>query len=159
MRKQEVVKVPDGWGARDAGKHFLITEWPAARAEDWAMRMLFAYNRGGGEVPMEAIGGGMQAMFLIGINTFLRGQIQSDEVIPLLNQLLECVKFVRDPKVRSPAGDVIATDIASDDDIMEVKTRLWLRSEVVRVHTNFSPADMLWSLISAITKESPTSPP
>lgn len=153
MRKREVVKVPDSWGARDTGKHFLITEWAAARAEEWALRMLFAYNRGGGQIPVEVLGGGMQAIFFIGVNTFLRGQIQSDEIIPLLNQLLECVKIIRDPRARGPDGQVIATELVSDDDVAEVKTRLWLRSEVIRVHTNFSPGDMLSNLMSAVMKE------
>ena len=82
MRRQEVVKIPeDPKFQRDIGKHFLITEWPAAKSEHWAIRMLFAYNRGGGQIPMEAIGGGMQMIFWLGLNTFLRGQAQADEVI------------------------------------------------------------------------------
>jgi hypothetical protein len=158
-RKHEVVKVPDaGWSKRDAGKLFLITEWPAAKAEHWAIRALIAYNRGGGQIPMDMIGGGMQAIFLLGINTFLRGQMQADEVIPILDELLECVKIIRDPKARGADGNLIATDIVSDDDIMEVPTRLWLRSEVIRLHTHFSPFELLSSLISAVMKPLETTP-
>lgn len=158
MRKQEIVKVPEDWGAsvalyRDFGKHFLITEWPAARAEKWALRAMIAYNRGGGQIPVDAIGGGMKSIFFLGLNTFLRGQMQADEVLPILDELMECVKIVRDPKSRGVDGKVVATDLVSDDDIEEIKTRLWLRSEVVRVHTNFSPAEMLSNLISAMMAE------
>lgn len=151
MRKTMAVKVPDAqWAGRDKGRHFLITEWPAAKSEHWAIRMLLAYNRGGGQIPMDAVGGGMQLIFMLGINTFLRGQMQADEVIPILDELLECVKVIRDPKVRGPDGAVVATDLVSDDDIEEPLTRSWLRSEVVRLHTNFSPFDMISRLITAV---------
>jgi len=157
MRKQEVVKVPDGFG-RDSeprAKHFLISEWPAERAEKWAIRALVAYNRGGGQIPMEAIQGGMETIFYLGINTFLRGQMQAGEVIPILDELLECVKIVRDPKKRAPDGSIIATDLVSADDVEEIKTRLWLRSEVIRIHTNFSPAAMLSNLMTTLLKSDP----
>lgn len=166
MRKQQAVKVPDEqWAGRDKNKHFLITEWSAAKAEHWAFRALIAYNRGGGEVPMEMITGGMNAIFLVGVNTFLRGQMQANEVIPILDELLECVKIIRDPKSRAADGTIIATDLVSDDDIEETVTRLWLRSEVIRLHTNFSPFELISALIEAAMKgtelsesNQPTSP-
>lgn len=162
MRKREIVKVPDGYG-RDSerGTVFLITEWPAEVAERWAMRALIAYNRGGGQVPVEAISGGMEAIFWLGINTFLRGQMQADEVIPILNELLQCVKIIRDPKaISADSGGPVATDlIEGADDIEEIKTRLWLRSEVLRVHTNFSVADLVSRLISEVASRAASSKP
>lgn len=151
MRKKEIVKVPPGFG-RDTGKTFLITEWAAETAEKWAFRSILAYNRGGGEIPIGQMAGeGMEAIAILGVNTFLRGQMQAEEVIPILDQLLECVSVIRDPKARdASSGDVVATSIVSPDDIEEVKTRLWLRSEVLRVHTGFSMAASLSNLISAI---------
>jgi len=151
LRKEEIVRVP-GWGKRDIGKTFLITEWPADRAERWAMRMLLAYNRGGGDIDTGSMMGlGMEAIMVLGVNTFLRGQIQAAEIIPVLDELLECVKIIRDPKARDAAtGRAVATPIVSSDDIEEVQTRLWLRSEVLKVHTGFSPADALSKLISGI---------
>lgn len=162
MIKDEVIKVPESFGTResyrDAGKHFLITEWPADRAEKWALRAIIAYNRGGGQIPIDILGQGMQAIFFAGINTFLRGQMQADEVIPILDELLQCVQIVRDPSKRTPdGGRVIATPIIPGD-IMEVKTRLWLRSEVLRLHTNFSVADLLSKLLAAVMTGEPTSP-
>jgi hypothetical protein len=148
VRSREIVKVPADWGKRDAGKHFLIEEWPAERAEEWAFRALIAYNRGGGQVPIEAISGGMEAIFWLGINTFLRGQMQAAEVIPILNELMECIKIVRDPTARGPDG-AVAHDILPND-IEEIKTRLWLRSEVLRVHVNFSVSDLISKLISEV---------
>ena len=165
-RKTEIVRVPAGYG-RDyepKQKVFLITEWPAERAEDWALRAIIAYNRGGGQIDPAAIGGGMEAIFWLGMNTFLRGTMQAGEVIPIFKELLECVKIIRDPNAKDVStGLPLATDIFSPDDIEEVKTRLWLRSEVLRVHTGFSPAAAISDLISAVmTKVSSTqqtSPP
>jgi hypothetical protein len=159
VRKQEAVRVPsDPKFKRDIGKHFLITEWSAAQSEHWAIRALLAYNRGGGQIPMEAVSGGMQMIFLLGINTMLRGHMQADEVIPILDELLGCVKIIRDPKARGPDGHIIATDIVTEDDIEEPATRLWLRSEVVRLHTHFSPFDAISTLITAAMKAEPLMP-
>ena len=152
MREREVVKVPE-WGKRDAGKVFLITEWAAERAEEWAFRALIAYNRGGGQVPVEAISGGMEAVFWLGVNTFLRGQMQAAEVIPILNELMECIKIIRDPNTRGPDGPV-AHDVLPSD-IEEIKTRLWLRSEVLRIHSGFSLAELTSALISQVMTKSP----
>lgn len=154
MIKREIIKVPAEWGKRDAGKVFLITEWPAERAEEWAFRALIAYNRGGGQVPVDAISGGMEAIFWLGINTFLRGQMQADEIIPILNELMECVKIIRDPEARGPDGPVATDLVTGARDIWEIQTRLWLRSEVLRIHTNFSVADLLSRLISEVAKRS-----
>ena len=158
-RKIEQVTVPAEWGARDAGKVFEITEWPAARADEWAIDAMLAYNRGGGNLdPDMLIGRGMEAIFFVGVQTFLRGQLRGDEVKPILNQLLECVKIVRDPRaIDVSTGRPAATALASPDDIEEIKTIWWLRSEVLRVHTGFSPAAVLSRWISAVMTAAPAS--
>lgn len=155
MRKSVIVKASHG---RDAGKHFFIKEWSAEHAEEWATRAIIAYNRGGGQVPIEAISGGMEAIFLLGVNTFLRGNMKADEVIPILNELLTDIKMVRDPKTRASDGSPILSDIVSADDIEEIQTRLWLRSEVIKLHTGFSVAEIIQKWISAIM-EKPSSEP
>jgi hypothetical protein len=153
-RKKKIVAIPDfpGTSNRDFGKLFLITEWPAERAETWGMKMTLAFNQSSGALPMSLASIGMEGIAIIGINTFLRGSIKSDEIIPLLNELLECVAMIRDPKF----PDVV-TPITSPDDIEEVATRLWLRSEVIRLHTGFSPADVLSALIASIKMKSQVS--
>jgi hypothetical protein len=156
-RKTEIVRVPD-WGKRDAGKIFLLTEWPAARAEKWAMRALLALNRSGGEIPLNIAGIGMQGIAIIGLNTFLRGNVEANEIIPILDELIECVQFIRDPKARDvQTGLPIATSLTSEDDIEEIVTRAWLRSEVLRVHINFSVAEALLKLLSEIMTPAATS--
>lgn len=159
-RKEIMVVVPrfDGTNNRDEGKTFKITEWPAAVAEKWGIRMMLAYNRSGGAIPMDMRGIGMEGIAILGINTFLRGNVQSDEVLPLLDQLLECVSVVRDPRFPD-----VATPFA-DDDTEEVVTRLWLRGEVLSLHINFSVKDALTSLFQRIMEfpalsNTPTSPP
>lgn len=138
----------DQWAERDAGKTFLLTEWPAEQAEEWAVRAIIAFNRGGGTIPTDIVSAGMQAIFWVGVDTFLRGQMKSDEVLPIFNQLLGCAQIVRDPSKRDQiSGRPVAHPILAGD-IQEVKTRLWLRSEVLRLHTGFSPGDVLLSLIS-----------
>lgn len=158
-RKFEIVRVPE-WGKRDAGKHFLITEWYADDAERWAMSFILACNRGGGKVDVAAAAGhGMESIFTLGVAAFLRGNMRSEETIPILDKLLECVQMVRDPKARDVNTQrPVATPIITRDDIEEVGTRLWLRSEVIRVHAGFSPADALLTLISAIKARPSTSP-
>lgn len=166
MRKKDIVTVPSEWGKRDSNKCFLITEWPAERAEKWGIKALLAYNRGGGQIDVDAaIGAGMEGIFFLGVQTFLRGQIRAEEAIPILDELLDCVRIIRDPKARDAAtGEPVATPIVSDDDVEEVQTRMWLRSEVLRLHTGFSPAAAVSTLISAIMTRAPspdtrTSPP
>jgi hypothetical protein len=150
-RKRKVVRVPD-WGKRDVGKIFLLTEWSAERAEHWAWRALIAYNRGGGQIPPEVLDRGMEAIFWVGINTFLRGQMQASEVIPIMDELLECVQIIRDETKRDVATRQPVAHPLLPDDIAEVKTRLWLRSEVLRLHTDFSPGDFLSNLISVMAE-------
>ena len=170
-RKTKIVMVPEGFGRDSEPKRkvFLLTEWPAARAEKWALRALLAFNRSDRNLGLldadKLIGAGMEGIFRIGIQVFLSGGMKSEEVQPILDELLDCVQMIRDPDKKDIAtGLPVASAIVSGDDIEEVKTRFWLRSEVLRLHSGFSPGDALSILISAImTKEaSPitkTSPP
>lgn len=146
-RKTNTVSIPrfEGCDNRDLGKMFLITEWSAARADAWIQEVTFAFNKGAGAIPMDLRGLGWEGIAVMGINTFLRGNVSSKEMIPLLDQLLECVQIVRDKAHPSVAGPLVG-----DDDIEEVATRWWLRSEVVSVHVNFSPLAALSALISSI---------
>lgn len=153
MRETKTVAVPhfEGTRDRDLGKLFLITEWSAARADDWMMRMVFAANKGGGSLPIDLRGIGTEGVAVLFLNTFLRGNISGDELIPLWNELLECAKIVRDASAPDAATDII------EGDIQEVATRQWLRMEVLSLHVNFSIPDALsrlWRLIMTEKKAS-----
>jgi len=148
MRKTKIVTVPEFAGSdnRDKGKRYLITEWPAARADKWVCRVGFAFNQGAGAIPLDLRSVGWEGIAILGINTFLRGSIRSEEMIPLFDELLECVRIIRDPKFPD-----VTSELVLEDDIEEVATRWWLRSEVVSVHVGFSPAEALLKLVASIT--------
>lgn len=146
MRKSELVVVPE-WGKRDAGKIFKITEWPAMRAAKWGDRAFLLVTGSGERVPENVAGRGMEWVAIITINVLLQANVRYEVLGPMLDELLECVEIVRDRDHLD-----VATAIVSDDDIEEPRTIYWLRSEVLRVHTDFSVADGLSALISAITK-------
>lgn len=153
-RKDKTVTVPrfDACDNRDLGKIYFIREWPAAKADTWAQRLLFAFNKGSGQLPDDLGGRGWQAIAVVGINTFLRGTGDSAEIMRLADELLECVQIIRDHK--HPENP---TPLVADDDIEEVATRWWLRDQVVSVHTNFSPGAALFDYLRSILTKSPDS--
>lgn len=155
-RKTRTVKVPPlaGCDNRDLGKIFFIEEWPASRADRWIQRLAFTFNKAGGQLPTDLRGIGWEGLAIIGINTFLRGNVDPDVMIPIGDELLECVRVVRDPKY----PDVVS-DLMADMDIEEVTTRWWLRDQVVSVHTNFSFLDALSRLVSSVLSQAPETPP
>ncbi len=142
-RKSEVVIVP-AWGCRDDGKMFLITEKAAIPAEKWALRMFVAIKGTGGELPPGLEQLGMVGVAVAGLNAFLAAPVRFEDIEPLLDELLECVAVVRDPRRPDIAQPLLP------DDIEEPRTVAWLRSEVLRVHTGFSFADGLSGLLSLI---------
>ena len=83
MRKSEVVVVPRWENNRDAGKQFLITEMPAARAEKWAMRAMLLIKSSGERIPDNVRSLGMVGVAILGFNVFLQGNIKPEELEPL----------------------------------------------------------------------------
>ncbi len=141
-RRSENVAVPN-FGGRDDGKLFNITEMASADAEMWAYRLFIAMKGTSGEIPENIASLGMVGVAIRGLNVFLAADVRFELLEPLLNQMFTCVKIVRDhgqPTVVTPL---------LPDDIEEVQTRAWLRSEVLRVHTGFSFAGALWTLVQA----------
>lgn len=153
-RKTKTVRIPAG-DSRDAGKTFLLTEMSAADAEKWAIRALGAISNSGLDIPPEFTQMGMGALVSIGFRGLMT--MQFGEAEPLLDEMMECVQIIPDPK----RPEVVRP--ADDEDIEEVQTRLLLRSEVFEIHTGFSPAGFLSKLGKAATKtpdtsDTPTSP-
>jgi hypothetical protein len=130
---------------RDAGKRYLITEWPADKAEDWGMRALIAVARSGADVPPEAMGGGMLGVAMMGLRSM--AGINSAEVVGLLNELMECVQALP-----GKGGDDRVKRALIPDDTEEVTTRLKLKSEVFALHTGFPLAEIKEKLISALKR-------
>lgn len=144
MRKKEIVAVPKLGGGRDDGKTFMIDEMSAAQAEKWALRMFIALKGTSAAVPDDVARFGMVGVAIRGLNAFLAADVRFVDIEPLLDDMLTCVRIVRDPHHPD-----VATALMSDD-IEEVQTRVWLRGEVLRVHTGFSVAEAFSLLVSAI---------
>jgi hypothetical protein len=131
---------------RDKGKVFRITEMPAAKAEKWATRALLCLNKSGVQIPPNINGLGMVGVAILGLNIWLAGSIKFEDLEPLMDEMFVCVHVVPDP-----TANMLHSRPVKDEDIEEWTTRAWLRSEVIELHTGFSPAEALLKLISEIT--------
>jgi hypothetical protein len=128
MRKESTVTV--GLEGRDRGKVFRLREMPASQAEAWGSRLVLAMARAGVEVPAGLEGLGMAAVAAMGIRAI--GNLPWDEAAPLLDEMFACIQIIPDP-ARSNVVRVLV-----EDDVEEVATRLWLRDQVILLHTGFS---------------------
>ena len=118
---------------RDKGKIFHIREMSAEAAEEWATRILLALTRSGIDVPAEMLKGGMAEVAAVKkfvTDTIFNGvgSLDYEEIKPLLQQMMDCVEIREKAAIRS----------LTPDDIEDVATRLLLRSEVFKLHTDFS---------------------
>jgi hypothetical protein len=161
--KRAVVTVPESWGGRDAGSVFEITEMNVYKAEKWAVAMTFALKGTSAQIPEIDYPLGAVGVMVRGVNAFLAADVDVDVVWPLWEQLLTCVRIIRNPEPDKTTGRPVAHELLPND-IWEVKTLLWLRQEVLSLHVGFSILDALSVWISAIlrhpaSKSIPTSPP
>lgn len=149
--KKKVVVVPR-WSNRDDDKAFLLTEMPARQAEKWAWRLFLAVKGTTAQVPPEVEAMGMVGVAIRGLNSFLAADVEFAKLEPLLDEMMQCVRIVRDPKFPDVTAELI------EGDIMEVQTLMWLRSEVLNLHTGFSFYDIVSTWAAAWTRQSPPSP-
>lgn len=159
-RKVEYVSPPAATAGRDLGKRYRITEVDSVVAEKWGIRIVLALTRGGLQLPQNVHGLGLLGLGIVALNTLFRGNVEWSEIEPLFDEMMQCVEIVRDPA----GSPMYAVPMISPNDIEEVPTRLWLRSEVIRIHTGFSAADAFSALSLAImtsadSSTTPTSPP
>jgi len=149
-RKVKFLTVPQSWGGRDAGKVFKLTERDAFTAESWAWRLKFVVKGLNGHIPMEVAKYGYVGVTIALLNAILVSDIDPSKFMPLLDEMLDCVEVIRDPNAKDrTTGDLIATKLLRSD-ISEVKTIGWIRSEIIELHSGFSPAAVLSESISAI---------
>jgi hypothetical protein len=142
-RKQRTVKAEDG---RDRGKAYRITEWDAARAERWALRVLFGLGKGGVELPPEILQlGAAGIMFAVGAQAL---RIPSRLAIRLADELMECVERV-EPKTVRPL---------EPEDIEEVSTRIMLKKEVLKLTYGFFVPAALQTSALASGQGTPSNP-
>ncbi|HEV2540193.1 MAG TPA: hypothetical protein VGU03_10850 [Frateuria sp.] len=117
---------------RDKGKVFLIQEMAASQAERWAVRAFLALSRHGVELPEGLAEAGMAGMASYGLS--LVGRLPFEEAQVLMDEMFRCVSIVP-----NPANPAITRGLV-EDDIEEVPTRLKLRLEVFKLHTDFLKA-------------------
>jgi hypothetical protein len=128
-RKTATYRVEDK--GRDHGKTFLLTELDAAQAEDWAMRALLALMAGDVEMPEDSASMGMAQIAQLGLKAI--SKLSFEVAKPLMEEMFACVQIIPEP---TTARMHIARPLISDD-IEEVSTRLKLRLEVFKLHTDF----------------------
>jgi hypothetical protein len=141
LRKTIDITIPDE--GRDKGKVFRITEMPSAQAEKWAIRALMSLMKANPDLPKGFERQGMAGLAKFGLEAFAR--LDYYEVEPLLDEMWQCITIV-------PSTNVVRPMIP--DDIEEVTTRLMLRAEVFKLHTDF----LLGAGSSTLT-QAPTSQP
>ncbi len=117
---------------RDKGKTFVLTEMPASKGEAWAIRALLALMHGGVDLPQGVENMSMAAMAEVGINALSR--LKWDVTEPLLAEMFECITVMPDPSKPHVVRALI------DQDIEEIATRVKLRAEVWKLHTDFLKA-------------------
>lgn len=119
---------------RDRGKIFVLTEMPASRAESWAMRAGLALFHANVELPpgFDPTKLSFAAMAEIGLHV-LSG-LKWEDAEPLLDEMWSCVQIRPDPMKPNIVRNLI------EEDIEEIGTRLRLRTEVWKLHTDFLSA-------------------
>ncbi|OBU13012.1 hypothetical protein [Morganella psychrotolerans] len=112
---------------RDAGKMFVVTEMPVTKADNWAMRAMFALANAGIDIGEVSPAMGMMGIGQVAIKAL--ANIRADVGIPLLNELLDCAQII-------PSGGN-ARQIEMDSDIQDITTLLLLRKEALVIHIGF----------------------
>lgn len=139
MRKSKTVVIAAE--GRDKGKTFVLKEMSARAIEMWALRAFQALMRAGVQLPPGWMRGGMTEFSKLGLEALFK--MQYGEAVDLMDDLMSCVKIARDPR----ASDVIS-DI-DEVDIEEAGTRIYLKFEVLELHTGFSMAGVREALNSS----------
>lgn len=130
MRKKLYYKCPDE--GRDLGKTYLLTEMSATAGELWAARAFFAMANNGIDIPDSARDSGMAGFASFALQ--LLGKLPFAEAAPLMAEMFSCVQFVPDPANPDFARSLV------ENDIEEIKTRLKIRMELLKLHSDFFTA-------------------
>ena len=126
--KDVTIEDPD----RDRGKVFHLREMSATQGERWAIRALQAAARAGVDIPEHVIAQGMAAVAAVGIRGLMASPFY--ELEPLLDEMFACIT------VKPDRANPDVSRALVEDDIEEIRTRITLRFEVLKLHTDFSQA-------------------
>jgi hypothetical protein len=81
-----------------------------------------------------AAGGGMAAIAVAALQGLQH--LQFDDADPLMMELMDCVRFVPDPKHPETTRELVQLD-SDGDDIEEIETRIILKQRILNLHTDF----------------------
>lgn len=164
-RRTKVVRIETE--GRDRGKQFLITEMSAARAEDWAARLLITLARSeDGKKFLMTLGQsgldwsgveqlGLAGVAYVGIGAI--GGIYWAEARELMGELMSCVSVMPDSR-KSDFTRALVDSGGDGDDIEEVATRARLKMEALELHTGFSIAGYVSKLRASLTRPASAGP-
>jgi hypothetical protein len=114
---------------KDAGKQFEITKMSADDAEWFAIRAFLALGSSGVEVPEDIQSAGAYGMLKLGISGFFK--IKPDVLKPLLDEMMETVKYIPDP-----ATPMVKRQYAPGI-IEDVRTKFEIRKTILSFNTDF----------------------
>ena len=117
---------------RDFGKTYKLTEMDAWSGDKWATRLLLAAFQTGAPVSESDVAAGWQGIWRSGI--FMALRIPPDTLIPLLDELMECVRY-QPPNAKLPPQAILSSSACQ---IEELATFWRLRLALVELHTGFS---------------------
>lgn len=129
-RKTQVITL-DSTCRRDAGKSFLITEMSPIKSTKWIYRTIIALVNAGVDFPDGAENMGWGVLITATL-TDLKHGLAWDQLEPLLDELMECVKFLPNTDNLSVTRGLIESDIE------EFTTFMRLQKEVIQLHANFT---------------------
>lgn len=140
---------------RDKGKAFQLKEVSAMQAEKWAYRAIQGAMKAGMDVPPNIAKQGAAAVMYFGVQAL--ACMPWSDAEPLLDEMMGCVKIIRDRKHPEMSFPMIETDIE------EVATLFQLRQEVFNLHANFSapgaPSTSTSEAPESTSSNTPTSHP
>lgn len=121
MRKTKTITIQDN--NRDNGKTFIITEMSAERAEYLAFAVLHEITVADGLAEQD--NAGMASLFTKGLEGIFK--IPPERAKPIFDELMTCIK------IKTPS---IERNLVPED-IEEISTRMRLKMEVFKLHTDF----------------------
>lgn len=130
LKTNEITITAEG---RDKGRRYFVTEMPAVKFARWVTRAVFSIQKGGGNVPANVLEEGFAGLVAFGLQAIASCSFADAE--PLLDELMDCVQFLPDPKSREPRPGKLMSN-----EVDEWMTFFTLRREVIELHLGFTIA-------------------
>jgi hypothetical protein len=131
MARKSVTVIVDA-DNRDHKKRFTVTEFPADRAERWALRALAVLAASGASLPSGAENAGMAGLAAVGVSVLPNLSAQFPSAEPLLKEMFDSIRYQHDPK--HPPQEIYTGDMCQ---VEEVSTLFMLRKAWLELHLDF----------------------